>query len=339
MTLRIGLIGFGRIGRNIFRYLHGEENADIELAAVSDIADYKGLEYLLKYDTLMGPFPSAVSIRDGHLYAGGRQTAMLTDMGPGNIEWGKLGVDIVVEATGRSRTRSEAYKHIEAGAKRVIMCVPTSDDPDITVVMGINEGDITKDHRVISNASITAHCAAPITKLLDDAFGIERMFFTAVHAYTNDQRLADVPADDLRLGRAASENIIPTQTNASKLLVRLFPQLAGKIDGIALKVPVPNGSLVDMSVFTRKPITVTAVNEVVRTGVDAHFKKYVAYTEDPIVSSDVKRSPYSSTFDSLATTVLGDKLLKTMSWYDNGWGYAHRVVDLARCLGKTEAML
>jgi glyceraldehyde 3-phosphate dehydrogenase len=195
-------------------------------------------------------------------------------------------------------------------------------------VMGVNDDQLTPAHRVISAASVTANCAAPIIKLVDDAFGLERLFFTTVHAYTNDQRLADVPAQDLRRSRAATENIIPTDTNAARALEQLFPHLAGRITGMALNVPVLNGSLVDMTMFTQKPITKTAVNEVVRTGIDAKFSPYVEYVEDPIVSSDVKLSPYSSTFDSLATTPLGAHLVKCIAWYDNGWGYAHRVVDL-----------
>jgi glyceraldehyde 3-phosphate dehydrogenase len=198
--------------------------------------------------------------------------------------------------------------------------------------MGVNDDQLRPDHRIISNASVTAHCAAPIIKLIDEAFGVERLFFTTVHAYTNDQRLADVPSDDLRRGRAASENIVPTDTNASSVLEELIPSLHGRISALALKVPVPDGSLVDMTCFTREPVTKNAVNEVVRTGVSSRFKKYVEFTNDPIVSSDVKRSPFSSTFDADATTVLGTHLVKTIAWYDNGWGYAHRVIDLITAL-------
>jgi glyceraldehyde 3-phosphate dehydrogenase len=240
---------------------------------------------------------------------------------------------VVIEATARYRRRDEVKKHLDAGAKRVIMCVP-ADEPDITVVMGLNHQTLTPQHRIISNGSITAHATAPIAKMLDRAFGIERLFMTTVHAYSNDLRLADVPADDLRRSRAAAENIIPTDTKSGKMLMHLLPQLEGKVSALALNVPVPNGSLVDMVTFTKKPVTVTAVNEVIHTAVAAEYENYVEYAVDPIVSSDVKMSPYSFTFDSLATMSLGDHAVKTISWFDNGWGYAHRVIDLIEYIAK-----
>ncbi len=326
MSTKVGLMGFGRIGRNLFRILYKRD--DIQVTVISDIANHKGLEYLLKYDTILGRFPDAVSVTDGALFTYGRRITMLSGREPGDVNWSGLGVDVVVEATARYRSRAELKKHLDAGAKRVILCVPPIDEPDITVVMGVNDKQLRPKHRIISNASITAHCAAPIIAMVDDAFGIERMFFTTVHAYTNDQRLADVPASDLRRSRAASENIIPTDTNAARVLEQMMPHLQGKITGLALNVPVSNGSLVDMTMFTRAPVSKASVNEVVRTGTAARFVKYVEYASDPIVSSDVKLSPYSSTFDSLATTTLGDHMVKTIAWYDNGWGYAHRVVDL-----------
>ena len=334
MTIRVGLMGFGRIGRNLFRILYDRD--DVQVVAISDVADHASLQYLLKYDTIMGRFPEEVSVKGGHLYTYGRQIKMLSGREPGDVNWGELDVDIVVEATSRYRSRAEVQKHLDAGAKRVIMCVPPVDPPDITVVMGVNHDQLKAEHRIISNASITAHCAAPIIRILQDAFKIERMYFSTICAYTNDQRLADVPADGLRRSRAASENIIPTETNAARLLEKLIPELDGKISGLALKVPVPNGSLVDMSMFTQKAVNKEAVNEVVRTGIDAHYKDYVEYTTDPIVSSDVKRSPYSSTFDAMGTVTLGDHLLKAIAWYDNGWGYAHRVVDLIKHIDRME---
>lgn len=326
MGIRIGLMGFGRIGRNIFRILYKRD--DVQVVAISDIADPKSLEYLLKYDTILGRFPDTVIVEDGHLYTAGKQVRMLAGREPGDVPWGDLQVDVVVEATARYRSRAELQRHIDAGAKHVILCVPPTDPPDATIIMGINHEALRPEHRIISNASITAHCAAPIVTMIDNAFGIERMFLSTIHAYTNDQRLADVPADDLRRSRAASENIIPTDTNATQLLMELIPQLAGKMSGLALNVPVANGSLVDMTMFTRKPVTVVAVNNVVKTGAQTYYKNTVEYVDDPIVSSDVKQSPYSSTFDAQATAVLGDRLVKTIAWYDNGWGYAHRVIDL-----------
>jgi len=334
MAIKVGLMGFGRIGRNLFRILYKRD--DVRVVAISDIADPKSLEYLLKYDTIMGRFPDQVSVTDGHLYTYGRQVKMLAGREPGDVNWAELGVDVVVEATARYRSRNELKKHLDAGAKRVILCVPPVDEPDVTVVLGVNDSALKPTHRIISNASITAHCAAPIMQLIDGAFGIERMFFTTVHAYTNDQRLADVPAADLRRSRAATENIIPTDTNAARVLEQLMPHLEGRITGLALKVPVPNGSLVDMTMFTKKPLTVVAVNEVVRTGVAAKYAKYVEFSTDPIVSSDVKHSPFSSTYDSLATTTLGTNLVKCIAWYDNGWGYAHRVVDLIERLAQMD---
>ncbi|HIA01841.1 MAG TPA: aldehyde dehydrogenase [Myxococcales bacterium] len=328
MAIRVGLMGFGRIGRNLFRILYKRE--DVEIVAISDIADHLGLEYLLKYDTIMGRFPETVSVKNGFLYVRGKQIKMLSGREPGDVKWGELGVDVVVEATARYRSRSDLSRHLDAGAQKVILCVPPIDSPDITVVMGVNHHELKAEHQIISNGSITAHCAAPILQILDGAFGLERVFFTTIHAYTNDQRLADVPADDLRRSRAASENIIPTDTNAGQVIMDLLPQLKGRVQGMALKVPVPNGSLVDMVSFTRKPVSSEAVNEVVRTAVESLYNEYVDYAVDPIVSSDVKHSPYSCTFDSLATLSPSEHVVKTLAWYDNGWGYAHRVVDLIK---------
>jgi glyceraldehyde 3-phosphate dehydrogenase len=337
MKVRVGLMGFGRVGRNIFRILYNHD--DIEVVAISDIADPKSLEYLLKYDTILGRFPDELSVTDGHLYTRGKQIKMLAGREPGDVNWGELGVDVVIEATARYRSRQEASKHLEKGAKRVVLCVPSTDPPDVTVVMGVNHKELKPSHRIVSNGSITAHCAVPIIKILDNAFGIERLHYTAVHAYTSDQSLADVPASDLRRSRAATENIIPTDTKNDKLFSHLVPSLAGKISGMALKVPVMNGSLVDMVSFTKKPVTVTAVNEVVRTAVASDYKGIIEYATDPIVSSDVKQSPYSGTFDSLATMVLGQNAIKTIAWYDNGWGYAHRAVDLISYMAKLEGGL
>lgn len=330
MTVRVGLMGFGRIGRNIFRVLYKRD--DIQITAISDIADHKGLEYLVRYDTIMGRFPDTVSLVDGHLYVAGREIDMLSARHPGEVDWRALGVDVVIEATGRERTRAEMAKHIEMGAKKVITCVSLSDDADVTCVMGVNHDDMRREHQVISPGSITANCAAPVLKILDRAFDLERVFISTVHAYSADQRLADVPAGDLRLSRAASENIVPADTNAARVLMRILPHLEGKVQAMALKVPVSNGSLVDMVSFTKKPISINAVNEVVRTAVSAEYRDVVEYAADPIVSSDVKLSAFSSTFDSLATMTLGDNIAKTIAWYDNGWGFAHRVVDMIEFL-------
>lgn len=324
--VRVALMGCGRIGRNLFRILYDRD--DIQIAAISDIADHVSLEYLLRFDTLLGRFPSEVSIREGHLYVVGRQVPMLSARGPGDADWGALGVDVVIEATARPRTRRELEQYLERGARRVILCAPPLDPPDITVVLGVNDRELRPAHRIVSNGSCTAHCAAPVIKILHGAFGIRKAFLTTVHAYTNQQRLADVPAEDKRRGRAAAENIIPQQTNSAEVVMGLIPELRGRITGMAINVPVPNGSVVDLVCWHDRPISKTAINEVVRTAAASRWKGILDYEDDPIVSSDVVRSSYSGTFDSLATMTLGGNVSKTLTWYDNGWGYAHRVIDL-----------
>jgi len=327
-STRVGLMGFGRIGRNLFRILYRSE--DIRVAAISDVADHQALEYLLRFDTILGRFPDEVSVRDGHLYVVGRRIPMPTEEVPGDLPWADLGVDIVVEATARNRSRSELERHLERGAKRVILCAPPLEPPDATIVMGVNDHRLGPQHRIISNASCTAHCAAPVIKILHEAFGIRRAFLSTVHAYTSQQRLADVPAADKRRGRAAAENIIPQETNAAQVVTELLPELAGRLSGMAMNVPVPNGSVVDLVCWHEQPVTTTAINEVVRTAAASRWQDILAYEDEPIVSSDIVRSSYSGTFDSLATMVQRDSVSKTLTWYDNGWGYAHRVVDLIR---------
>jgi len=329
MATTIGLMGFGRIGRNLFRILYQSE--DIKLAAISDIADHKALEYLLRFDTILGPFPDEVSIQEGNLYVVGRQIPMLSEKEPGDVPWGDLGVDTVIEATAQNRTREDFEKHLAQGAKRVILCVPQKTPPDITVVMGVNDDRLKPEHRVVSNGSCTAHCAAPVIKILHEAFGIQRAFLSTVHAYTNQQRLADVPSEDKRRGRAAAENIIPQETNATQVVTELIPDLAGRLSGASMNVPVPNGSVVDLVCWHEKPVTELAINEVIRTAAASdRWRGILNFEDDPIVSSDIIHSTYSSTFDSLATMVQKENVSKTLSWYDNGWGYAHRVVDLIR---------
>lgn len=331
----IGLMGFGRIGRNLFRILYQSEG--IRLRAISDVADHKALEYLLRFDTILGPFPDEVSVKEAHLYVAGRQIPMLSAKEPGDVPWGDLGVDVVIEATAQRWSRKQLERHFERGAKRVILCAPPQDPPDITVVMGVNDDQLMPAHRIVSNGSCTAHCAAPIIKILHEAFGIRRAFLSTVHAYTNQQRLADVPSEDKRRGRAAAENIIPQTTDAALMISSLIPAMQGRISGGSMNVPVPNGSVVDLVCWHEKPITTTAINEVVRTAAStARWKGIVEYEDDPIVSSDIIRSPYSTTFDSLATMVMGDRVSKTLSWYDNGWGYAHRVVDLIETFSEME---
>jgi glyceraldehyde 3-phosphate dehydrogenase len=320
----------GRIGRDLLRILYKSD--DIRIVAIDETADHAGVEYLIRFDTILGPFPDELSIREGHLYVAGRQIPMLSLTDEDQAPWGDLGVDVVVEATGVSRTRAELEKHLEWGARRVIVCAPPKDPPDLTVVIGVNDQRLSLDHRIVSNASCTAHCAAPVLKILSDAFGIERAFLSSVHAYSNQHRLADVPSEDPRRGRAAAENIIPQQTNAAEVVKGLLPELEGKVNGQAISVPVPNGSVVDLVCWHERPVSVTAVNEVIRTAAAADWKNILYYEDDPIVSTDILQTTFSGTFDSEATMVLGDKISKTLTWYDNSWGYAHRAIDLIRRL-------
>jgi glyceraldehyde 3-phosphate dehydrogenase len=331
MPTGIGLRGLGRIGRNIFRILYKSD--DLRIEAVSDVADPAALAYLLRFDTILGRFPDEVSIKDSNLYVAGRQVRMLTEEKGSQTTppWGELGVDVVIEATSKYRTRAEVERHFAAGAKRVILCSPPAEPPDFTIVFGVNEDQLRPEHRIVSVASATAIAAGPVLKLLDNAFGVERAFLTTVHAFTNQQRLADVPDDDPRRGRAAGENIIPQETHAADLLAELLPDLKGKISGYSLNVPVANGSVVDLVCWHQRPVTVEAVNEVVRTAAAGDGLKHIlGYETEPIVSSDILLSEDSGTFDSLGTMVLGNEVSKTLTWFDNGWGYAHRVVDLLR---------
>ena len=326
MAIRIGIMGFGRIGRNIFRILYKRE--DIEIVAIADIADPQALAYLLRFDTVHGRFPEPVSVKGEAMYVRGRQIKMVTKKEPGEVPWGELGVEIAIDATGKYRLRAQLEKHLEAGAKKVILTVPPRDRIDATIVMGVNDQVLTKEHRIVSNGSCTANAVAPIAKVLHEAFGIQKAFLTTVHAYTNDQRLADVPHTELRRSRAAAENIIPAITWAPKAIEEIVPELAKKIDGIAMNVPVPDGSLADLVSLMSRDVTPEEVNEIVKSAAAAKYKSIIEYTEEPIVSSDVIGNPHSAIFDGLSTQVVCGNLLKTLTWYDNGWGYANRVVEL-----------
>ncbi len=329
---RVALMGFGRIGRNLFRILY--RSGRIRLAAISDPANPEALEYLLRFDTILGRFPDEVSIREGNLYAYGRQIPVLSDAD--EMPWADLGVDTVIEATGRPRSRSELERHLEKGARRVILCVPPLEPPDITWVEGVNDAQLRREHRIISNASCTAQCIGPVIKILHEAFGIRRAFLSTVHAYTNQHRLADVPSEDKRRGRAAAENIIPQSTDTAEVICNLLPEMRGRLSALAMNVPVPDGSVVDLVCWHEKPVTRTAVNEVVRTAAASRFAGVLDYEDNPIVSTDILRTPHSGTFDSLATMVQGDRVSKTLTWFDNGWGYAHRAVDLIERLIELE---
>ena len=326
MTIRVGINGFGRIGRTVFRILSDRE--DIEVVAINDLFDNDHLAYLLKYDTVMRVFPKEVRADAEAMYVDGRRVLMTAEKDPARITWGALGVDVVVEATGVIVTREKLEKHLAAGAKKVILTVPPKDEIDAMIVMGVNDETLRKEHRLVSNASCTTNCLAPLAKILDDAFGIEEGFMTTVHAYTNDQRLADVPHKDLRRSRAAAENIIPTTTGAARAVGKILPRLKGKLDGMAMRVPVADGSVVDLSCRLSKTPSVKEVNEAVKGAADGPMGRYLEYSEEPLVSSDIIGNPHSSIFDALSTRTAGDGYLKVLAWYDNEWGYSNRVVDL-----------
>ena len=327
MTTSVGLVGLGRIGRNIFRILYKRE--DIRVAAISEIADHKGLEYLLRFDTVLGRFPDEVSIKEGNLYTVGRQIPIISEKDTPQPPWGDLGVHTVIEATSKSRTRADLEKHLAAGAKRVISLAPPADAFDLMVVMGVNDETLDSRQRIVSNASSTVHAVTPILKILNDAFGVKRALFTTIHSYTSQHRLADVPAEDMRRGRAAAENIIPQESRSPRMVAELLPELAGKVTGYAMNVPVRNGSVVDLVCWYERKVTPVAINEVVRTAAATdRWRNVVRYEVEPIVSADIVYSSYSSTFDSLATMVMGEHVSKTLCWYDAGYGYAHRAVEL-----------
>lgn len=334
-TVRVGLMGFGRIGRNLLRILYRDR--DVDVAVISDPADASSLEYLLRFDTMLGRFPDEVSIREGNLYLDGKRIPFLGKRDPAEIDWAAHEVDVVVEATGKPRSRAELAPYFERGVRKVVLCAPPAQDPDLTVVLGVNDAGLAEEPRIVSNASCTTQAIAPIIKILDEAFGVEQAFVTSVHAYTNQQRLADVPTEEKRRGRAAAENIIPQESRAAEILEKLLPALAGRITATAMSVPVYDGSAVDLVCWHRKPVDVLGVNEVVRTAIASRFSGSLEYEDDPVVSSDILRSSYSGTFDSLATMSLGEHVSKTVTWFDNGWGYAHRAVDLIRRLTGTEA--
>ncbi len=330
--MRVAINGFGRIGRSVLRILSTEK--DIEVVAINDIADNKGLVYLFKYDTVMGVFKGEIGL-DGDVFTVNHHKIKMTAIPEvKELPWKELGVDIVVESTGRFRQRDKIAQHLEAGAKRVILTVPAKDEIDATVVLGVNDHILKPEHRMISNASCTTNCLAPLAKVIDENFGIVKGVMTTVHAYTNDQRLADVPHKDLRRSRAAAENIIPTTTGAAKAVGKVLPNLAGKLHGIAMRVPVPDGSIVDLVTEVSRPVTVEEVNSAVRAAAEGPLRNILEYSTEPIVSSDVIGNSHSSIFDSLSTAVLGGTLLKTVSWYDNEWGYSSRVVDLMKRLAE-----
>jgi glyceraldehyde 3-phosphate dehydrogenase len=331
MSVRVGINGFGRIGRNVFRAAH-ESDADIEIVGVNDITDAGTLAHLLKYDSVFGPFQGSVEVRDGALAIDGRDVKVLAERDPAALPWGDLGADVVIESTGLFTKRADAAKHLEGGAKKVIISAPAT-EPDATVALGVNF-DETYDpdnHHVISNASCTTNCLAPVAKVLHESIGIERGLMTTIHAYTADQRLQDAPHKDLRRARAAAINLVPASTGAAKAIGLVIPELQGKLHGFAVRAPVPTGSVVDLTVQVARETTVDEINDAFRSRADTDaLTGILKYTEDPIVSSDIVKSPYSSIFDSELTAVMDGTLVKVIAWYDNEWGYSNRCVELAQ---------
>ena len=330
--MRIAINGFGRIGRSVFRILEEVEN--IEIVAINDLFDKDALRYLLSYDTVMGPFGKNLKLEDDHFVTDNSRVKLISERNPGDLPWGELGVDAVVEATGVFRAREQLQQHLSAGAGRVVLTVPAKDPVDYTVVLGVNEDGLTPEHRIISNASCTTNCLAPMARVLNESFGIEEGVINTVHAYTNDQRLADVPHTDWRRSRAAAENIIPTSTGAAKAVGEVLPELQGKLHGIAARVPVPDGSVVDLFVKLGKRVTTEDVNEVVRAAsLSERLEGLLQYSETPIVSSDIIGNSHSSIYDSGFTGVTAERYLGVLNWYDNEWGYSCRVCDLLARIG------
>jgi len=327
MSIKVGINGFGRIGRNFFRAAK-QQGLDIDFVAVNDITDAKTLAHLLKYDSVLGIFPGEVTSTESSIVADGDELRVLAEKDPANLPWKELGARIVIESTGLFTKREDADKHIAAGAEKVIISAPAKGE-DITMVLGVNDDAYDpKSHNVISNASCTTNCVVPMAKVLDDAFGIDQAFMTTIHAYTNDQRILDLPHPDLRRARAAAINIIPTSTGAARTTGVVIPHLKGKVDGLAMRVPIPDGSVTDLVATLKREASIEEVNAAYRAAAErGPLAGKLVYTEDPIVSSDIVGSSASCTFDALSTMVIGS-MVKVLGWYDNEWGYSHRLVDL-----------
>ena len=329
MAVRVAISGFGRIGRNVFRAAH-ESGADVEWLAGNDITDPATIAHLLKYDSTYGPFPGEVSSTDTGIVVDGHEIRVLAETDPANLPWGEIGADVVIESTGRFTDRENAAKHLEAGARKVVISAPAT-NPDTTVVLGVNfdEAYDAGDHHVISNASCTTNCLAPVAKVLQDTVGIRHGLMTTIHAYTADQRLQDAPHKDLRRARAAAVNLIPASTGAAKAIGVVIPELNGKLHGFAVRAPVPTGSVVDLTIEAERATSVEEVNAALKAAAESGpLQGYMLYTEDPIVSSDIVKNPASSIVDSALTAVMDGTMVKVVAWYDNEWGYSNRVVDL-----------
>jgi glyceraldehyde 3-phosphate dehydrogenase len=334
MSVKVGINGFGRIGRNFFRAVKAR-GVDFDFVGVNDITDAATLAHLLKYDSVLGTLDAEVSSSEGGITVDGDEIRVLAERNPADLPWKELGAEVVLESTGLFTTREDAAKHLEAGAQKVLISAPAKGE-DITIVLGVNDGEYDPAaHHIISNASCTTNSVVPLAKVLKDAFGIERAMMTTIHAYTNDQRILDLPHEDLRRARAAAINIIPTSTGAAKAAKLAIPELEGKMDGVAMRVPVPDGSVTDLVAVLGREVTAEEVNEAFRAAADeGPLKGYLRYTEDPIVSSDIVGDPHSCIYDAQATMAIGN-LVKVLGWYDNEWGYSNRLVDLVEKVGSS----
>ncbi len=326
MAIRVAINGFGRIGRNVFRIM--SKRPDFDVRVINDLTDAKTLAHLLKYDSVFGRFEGTVEVKENTMVVNGKSIPVLAEKDPGKLPWTQHEIDVVVESTGVFTSKADCEKHVAQGAKKVLLTVPAKDKIDATVVMGVNPSSLKSGDRIISNASCTTNCLAPLAKVLSDRFGIVRGLMTTVHAYTNDQRVSDLVHKDLRRARAAATNIIPTSTGAAKAIGEVIPELKGKLDGTAMRVPVPDGSVVDLTCELKTPATVDQINAAFREAASGALKGVLEYTEDPIVSSDIIGNAHSCVFDAKCTMSLDGGLVKVIGWYDNEWGYSNRVVDL-----------
>lgn len=331
MAIKVGINGFGRIGRLVFR--RALELGGFDFVGINDLTDAKTLAHLLKYDSVHGKFNGTIKVQGNNLIVNGDKIKITAERDPKNLNWGALNADVVVESTGVFRTREACMMHIESGAKKVILTVPAKDEIDATIVLGVNDKALKAKHKIISNASCTTNCLAPMVKVLNDAFGVQKGLMTTVHSYTNDQRILDLPHSDLRRARSAAVSIIPTTTGAAKAVGKVIPELNGKLDGMAMRVPVPDGSITDLTVVLKKSTTVEEVNAAFKKAAKGKLKGIMEYTEDPIVSADIVGNTHSNIFDSLSTTVIGN-FVKVVGWYDNEYGYSCRVVDLMKKVAK-----
>lgn len=330
MATKIGINGFGRIGRNVFKLLLDEPG--FEVAAINDLTDAKTLAHLLKYDSVSGPFKGTVVAKENSIVVNGKEIKITAIKNPAELPWGELGVELVLESTGVFRAKAQCEMHLQAGAKKVLLSVPPKDDIDAIVVVGVNDEVLKPEHKIVSNASCTTNCLAPVAKVLHEHFGIKRGLMTTIHAYTNDQPAQDQPHKDLRRARAAAVSIIPTSTGAARAVGKVLPDLKGKLDGMAMRVPVIDGSVVDLVAELDKPATVEAINAAVKAAAEGPLKGVLEYTEDEIVSVDVIGNSHSSVFDAKSTTVMDGNFIKIVSWYDNEWGYSCRCIDLFKMM-------